>query len=76
MGDLTITLGTTPPSLGTQIFDGVTGTKQVTVLVPDASKAAYTEAWIEGLKGNGWTSPQGVGSGSIMRNINVTIKGY
>ncbi|MHB9291044.1 hypothetical protein Holit_00114 [Hollandina sp. SP2] len=74
-GDLTITLGVTPPSLGTKIFDGVTGTKQVTVLVPNASKSAYTDAWVEGLKGKGWTSA-GVGSGSIMRNINVTIEGY
>jgi hypothetical protein len=75
-GDLTITLGPTPPSLGTQIFDGVTGTKRVTVRVPNTATSAYTESWVEGLKGKGWTSSGGVGSGSIMRNITVTIEGY
>jgi hypothetical protein len=74
-GNLTITLGTTPPSLGTQIFDGVTQTKRVTVRVPAASKAAYTTAWEEGLKGKGWSNA-GVGTGTLMRNINVTIEGY
>jgi hypothetical protein len=74
-GDLTITLGATPPTLGTRIFEGVTGTKRVTVRVPRASTSAYTEAWVEGLKGKGWTS-SGAGSGAIMRNINVSIEGY
>jgi hypothetical protein len=74
-GNLTITLGATPPSLGTRIFDGVTSSKRVTVRVPNASKSAYTNAWVEGLKGKGWTS-EGTGSGSIMRNINVAIEGY
>jgi hypothetical protein len=74
-GNLTITLGAIPPSLGTQIFEGVTGTKLVTVRVPNAAKSAYTNPWVEGLKGKGWTSA-GVGSGSMMRNINVTIEGY
>jgi hypothetical protein len=75
-GDLTITLGSTPPSLGTQIFEGVGGTKRVTVRVPNAATSAYTDSWVEGLKGKGWTSSGGVGSGSIMRNITVTIEGY
>ncbi|MDR2797588.1 MAG: hypothetical protein LBB80_04530, partial [Treponema sp.] len=75
-GDLTITLGATLPSLGTKIFDGVTGTKQVTVRVPNAAKSAYTAVWVDGLKGKGWKSATGAGDGSIMRNINVTIEGY
>ncbi|MDR3114567.1 MAG: InlB B-repeat-containing protein [Treponema sp.] len=74
-GDLTITLGATPPTLGTRVFEGVTGTKRITVRVPSASQSAYTEAWVEGLKGKGWTS-SGPGNGAIMRNINVTIEGY
>jgi hypothetical protein len=74
-GDLVITLGSSPPSLGARIFDGVSGTKQVTVRVPKAAQSAYTSAWLEGLKGKGWSST-GVGGGSIMRNINVAIEGY
>jgi hypothetical protein len=72
-GNLAITLGSAPPSLGTKIFDGVTVTKRVTIRVPAAAKAAYTEAWIDGLKGKGWTS-SGAGTGSLMRNIVVTIE--
>jgi hypothetical protein len=71
-GNLTITLGATPPSLGTQIFEGVTGTKQVTVRVPSGSRTAYTTAWADGLKGKGWTNGT-AGAGIVMRNITVAI---
>lgn len=74
--DLTITLGGNPPSLGIQIFAGITGTKKVTVKVPEANKVAYTDAWKQGLQGKGWTSANGAGTGTLMRNITVTIVGY
>jgi hypothetical protein len=75
-GNLTIKLGSTPPTLGISIFNGVSGTKRVTVKVPNANKSAYTDAWVDGLKGKGWSAAAGVGAGAVMRNIIVAIEGY
>jgi hypothetical protein len=68
---LTITLGDTPPELGTRMFYDVTGgTKSVTVIVPatatdwSGKTGSFTNAenttggphWGEGFRGKGWTS--------------------
>jgi hypothetical protein len=68
-GDLTVTLGGTPPELGPGMFFSVSGSKTVTVRVPASASgyaaslpATYTSAentidgphWGEGFRGIGW----------------------
>ncbi|MDR2500353.1 MAG: hypothetical protein LBD37_04650 [Treponema sp.] len=73
--DLTITLGATPPVLGVKLFDAVTESKKITVRVPAGSKAAYTDKWVEGLTGRGWSNGQTL-NGPLTRNFTVTILEY
>jgi hypothetical protein len=49
-GALTITMGNTAPTVGTNMFKDVTGTKNVTVRVPN-SATGYTSTWQSNFKG-------------------------
>jgi hypothetical protein len=82
---LTVTLGTTPPTLGMNMFNNVTGgTKVVTVKVPSGAtdygtlSATYTgsdttDNWGNGFRGGGWTSGS-MGAGTVNENISLTIQ--
>jgi hypothetical protein len=50
-GNLTVTLGAAPPTLGTEMFSGVTSPKNVTVEVPSGAVAGYDTAWQNDFKG-------------------------
>jgi hypothetical protein len=75
---LTITLGTTPPTLGTEIFDS-TSNKNVTVQFPLEGTAAYgnvpadttTQNWGNAFRGMGWNGTAYLG-GAVNENINLT----
>jgi hypothetical protein len=82
---LTITLGTTVPTLGVIIFDG-TSTKPVTVKVPSGitawdsivSGSPYqggntTNNWGNAFRGKGWDGTNYLG-GTVNGNINLTIQ--
>jgi hypothetical protein len=60
---LTITMGATPPSVRSDVFDNVTAAKNVTVRVPSANTSAYGTDWQGSFKGGN-------------TNINLTIEGY
>jgi hypothetical protein len=82
---LTVTLGSTVPLLGDEIFSGVTSAKTVTVRVPSGVLGYGTSPtdngtvnWGNGFRGGGWaasafTSFPG-GTRSINSNITLTIK--
>jgi hypothetical protein len=77
---LTITLGDTAPTLGIEMFSGVTtGTKQVTVEVPagatgDGSSPANTTEnnWGNAFRGRGWNGTNYLFD-SVNSRINLTI---
>jgi hypothetical protein len=82
---LTVTLGNTPPTLGMNMFNNVTGgTKTVTVKVPDNPAwnniiSAYNGAnttdnnWGNAFRGGGWNGGS-MGTGTVNSNINLTIE--
>jgi hypothetical protein len=82
-GPLTVTLGSSPPTMGTGMFSLVTPVKPVTVKVP--STAAYgttlsvsdsdaTECWANGFRGAGWNGTAFTGiTSDINQDITVTI---
>jgi hypothetical protein len=84
---LTITLGDTPPELGTEMFSEVTGgTKTVTVEVPDDNAAwsglisgsPYTgndsaANWGNAFRGMGWDGESCL-TGTVNENITLTIQ--
>jgi hypothetical protein len=86
---LTITLGNTPPELGTSMFYGVplygeSGTKTVTVIVPgnpawnniiSAYNGASTvnDTWGNAFRGGGWDGDTYL-TGTVNENISLTIQ--
>jgi hypothetical protein len=81
-GSLTLTLGSTPPTLGTAIFSGVTAAKTVTVKVPSAALSAYgpsptdttTNNWGNAFRGKGWSSAGGYDTGTVNAAITLAIQ--
>jgi hypothetical protein len=82
-GSLTLTLGSaanlTPPVLGTNMFDFVTG-KTVTVKVPSGATGygasptdTTTGNWGNAFRGKGWDGTNYLG-GTVNGNINLTIE--
>jgi hypothetical protein len=80
---LTVTLGSTAPTLGYMMFNGVTSTKTVTVRVPSgatgygSSPANTTDVnWGNGFRGGGWDGTGFVTNGAsyVNSNINLTIE--
>jgi hypothetical protein len=70
---LTVTLGTSPPTLKTAIFGQITSTKNVTVKVPSGATAGYnSDPWKTGFKGAGWDGNIGLG-GLVNGNIYLVI---
>jgi hypothetical protein len=83
----TVTLGDTPPTLGVNMFYDITGTKSVTVKVPNIPAwsgiiGSFTDAenttggphWGEGFRGKGWTGGGAypASPGTVNENINLT----
>jgi hypothetical protein len=78
---LSLYLGSTPPNLGIELFNSVTGSKTVNVYVPGNTAASGTDygplssiprslgsdnsGWLYGLVGSGWSSTDGNGSGTM-----------
>jgi hypothetical protein len=79
-GDLTITLGSTAPKLGTILFTGVSGgTKNVTVKVPSGATGYgssptddSTDNWGNAFRGKGWDGASYQG-GAVNPDIKLTI---
>jgi len=71
--DLEIWMGATPPTLGSNIFDGVNVTKNVTVKVPSGSKSSYYDnpTWKNAFIGLGTD-----GSGTVNDKITLFIEEY
>jgi hypothetical protein len=80
---LTLTLGSTPPTLGTNMFNGVDSAKNVTVKVPSGATGygtpgTYTGAdaadnWGNAFRGKGWDG-SGCLTGTLNSNISLTIE--
>jgi hypothetical protein len=81
---LTITLGDTPPELGTEMFSEVSAAKSVTVEVPDDNEAwsgligSYTgnnsaANWGNAFRGKGWDGESCL-TGTVNENISLEIK--
>jgi uncharacterized repeat protein (TIGR02543 family) len=84
---LTVTLGKAAPTLGNNIFEGVSSNKIVTVIVPKGTEGYGTlpvtfsgdenktggPHWGEGFRGKGWIG-SGYRAGSVNTNITLTIK--
>jgi hypothetical protein len=78
---LTITLGNTPPNLGTYIFSGVNDDKTVTVKRPAGAAAAYgpyppgttTENWGDAFRGEGWDGTEYL-DGTFNQKITLIIE--
>jgi uncharacterized membrane protein len=68
---LTITMGATVPTVGANIFNGVTATKNVMVRVPSGAEG-YTSAWGTTFKGYG----SGTTHGTVNSNINLVFEYY
>jgi hypothetical protein len=82
---LTVTLGGSPPTLLTVLFNGVTSTKNVTVRVPygatgyaspSTDNDTSTVCWGNGFRGGGWDGSGFVSGGSVNTNITLTITTY
>ena len=84
-GALTVTLGSTPPTLGDYMFANVNTAKTVTVKVPSSatgygalpstySSTDSTPTWGNGFRGKGWNGSGFLSSGSINSRITVTIQ--
>jgi hypothetical protein len=82
---LTVTLGSTAPTLGRTMFEDVTNAKTVTVKVPSSetvwtgktgtySGADNTANWGNGFRGGSWTGSAFQSDGSVNSNITLTIK--
>jgi hypothetical protein len=65
---LTITMGDTPPTVGSNVFEGAWGTT-VTVRVPSGAMTSYDETWVEAFKGLGTA-----GYGYVNSYITVVIE--
>jgi hypothetical protein len=85
-GALAITLGGTPPELGTYMFDSVTAAKTVTVKVPGTA-AGYAASlpvtyngsdtndnWGNGFRGGGWNGTGMTDGSKVNSNISLTIE--
>jgi hypothetical protein len=81
---LTITLGGTPPKLGTEMFTGVSGgTKTVTVNVPSAAFSAYgpvpanttDDNWGNAFRGKGWNGSVYF-TGTVNGNVSLAFTTY
>jgi len=84
---LSLYLGSTAPTLGTELFSGVTSSKTVNVFVPANTPPSGTgygtiprplgvenDGWLHGLAGSGWLSATGPnGAGTKNDNINASI---
>jgi hypothetical protein len=84
---LTVTLGSTPPTLGTDMFRYINSAKTVTVKVPSGaaawdsivsgspySGASATNSWGNGFRGKGWDGSATIDSGGVNGNITLTIE--
>jgi hypothetical protein len=79
---LTVTLGSTPPTLGVQMFNGVSS-KNVTIEVPTAALSAYgpvpdnttSNNWGNAFRGKGWTGSS-YSANPVNGNINLTFATY
>jgi hypothetical protein len=82
---LTVTLGNTAPTLGTDMFNNVTAPKTVTVKVPFGATGygtvpgTYTGAdttpnWGNGFRGGGWNGSALTSSSTVNSNITLTIE--
>jgi hypothetical protein len=72
-GDLTITLGNTPPTLGIGMFSGVIAAKTVTVKVPSGSTGNYNATWVSAFKGVGGSASAANGGSTENTYITVNI---
>ncbi|MDR2020312.1 MAG: leucine-rich repeat protein, partial [Treponema sp.] len=84
---LTVTLGFSVPTLGTNMFSGVSVAKNVTVKVPSGatgygtipgtySDANTTNNWGNGFRGGGWNGSAMMNNSYINSKINLTIETY
>jgi hypothetical protein len=77
---LTITLGSTVPSVGVDMFSNVAGTKNVTVKRPSNAAAGYGSSptdttsnnWGNAFRGKGWNGTT-YGTGTVNSYITLTI---
>jgi hypothetical protein len=69
---LTITLGDTPPTVGSFMFYAVNASKAVAVKVPSGAVSSYDATWQDAFKGTGNTGDTGM----VDNNITLTIQGY
>jgi hypothetical protein len=81
-GPLTVTLGSTVPTLGTEMFVTVTGTKNVTVKVPSGATGygssptdTTADNWGNAFRGKGWNGTSYL-TGTVNSNIVLTIETY
>ncbi|MDR2019427.1 MAG: leucine-rich repeat protein, partial [Treponema sp.] len=85
-GSLTLTLGSTPPALRTNMFSGINSPKTVTVKVPSGATAwdsivsgspysgsDTTDNWGNAFRGKGWNGANYL-SGGVNGNITLTIE--
>jgi hypothetical protein len=78
---LTITLGSTAPTLGTDLFNTIDTPKTVTVKRPASAASAYgpsptdttTDNWGNAFRGRGWNGTAYLG-GEVNENINLIIE--
>jgi hypothetical protein len=81
---LTVTLGSAAPTLGLDMFSGVTAPKTVTVRVPSGATGygpvpiTYsgfdsTVCWSNGFRGRGWDG-SALSGGHINSNVTLTIE--
>jgi hypothetical protein len=84
-----VTLGATPPELGTAIFGSSAAAQTVTVMIPASASTGYgvsagfdfdnestADSWGMAFKGKGWSGGTGYGSGTVNRNITLVFQSY
>jgi hypothetical protein len=84
-GNLTVTLGSAAPQLGTELFSNVSLPKSVIVKVPSGATGygasptdTSTVCWGNGFRGGGWTGSafQIGGASYVNSNVDLTIETY
>jgi hypothetical protein len=77
---LAVTLGPTAPTLGRNMFSGVSAAKTVTVTVPSGATGYGSTpgntadvCWGNGFRGGGWTGSAFVDGDTVNGNVNLTI---
>jgi hypothetical protein len=63
-------MGTAAPTVGTNIFSDITGSRDVTVSVPSGA-TGYDEAWKTAFKGYSSSN-----NGTVNENVNLVVEYY